>query len=109
MSKILVSTQDEISGYQILQTYGLVRGNAVRSRNIARNIVASLRTIFGGEIPEYTKLIAESREQALIRMLKEAESHGANAVVAFRFITSDIGQACTEILAYGTAVKVESK
>lgn len=103
---MIISTQDIIQGYKIEKTFGLVRGNTVRSRNIARNILGNLRTIVGGEIPEFTKIVAESREQAVDRMVNEAKSLGANAIVAMRFITAEVGEACSEVLAYGTAVKV---
>ena len=106
---MILSTQDVIEEYRIIETFGLVRGNTVRSRNIARNIIGGLRTILGGEIPEFTKIIAESREQAIDRMVEEAEKLGANAVVAIRFVTSEVDRLCSEILAYGTAVKVEKK
>ncbi|HEV2613843.1 MAG TPA: YbjQ family protein [Gammaproteobacteria bacterium] len=105
---ILVSTQDQLGDYKIVKTFGLVRGNTVRSRNIARNILGNFRTMFGGEIPEYTKLLAESREQSLDRMIAEAEMLGANAILSVRFITSEVGTVCSEMLAYGTAVRVES-
>lgn len=104
---IIVSTQDFLCDKKITKTLGLVRGNTVRSRNVANNFIAGFRTIFGGEIPEYVKLVAESREQALDRMIHEAAGLGADAVVAVRFITSEVGSNCSEILAYGTAVKLE--
>ena len=104
---MIITTQDELAGYEIKETYGLVRGSAVRARNIGRDIMASLRTIIGGEITEYSKLLGESRAQALDRMVKNAEKQGANAIVATRLVTSSIAQGTSEILAYGTAVKVE--
>jgi len=104
---MLVSTTFDIHGRTIAQQLGLVRGNVVRSRFIGRDIVAGLRMIVGGEIHEYTKLLAESREQALDRMIEHATSLGADAVVGVRFETTDAGQGqATEVLAYGTAVKL---
>lgn len=93
-------------GRQILETVGLVRGSTVRARNVGRDIVAGLRNIIGGEVTEYTKLLAEAREQAIGRMVAEAESKGANAIVAARFITASVSQGSAEIVAYGTAIKL---
>jgi len=103
---MIVTTQD-IPGKTIKKTLGLVRGNTIRARHIGRDITAALRNIVGGEITDYTKMMAESREQALDRMAEEAESLGANAIICARFTTSMIMQAASEILAYGTAVIVE--
>jgi uncharacterized protein YbjQ (UPF0145 family) len=103
---ILVSC-DEIPGRRIIKTLGMVRGNTVRSRHAGRNLMATFRGVVGGEITEYTKLIAESREQALDRMIMEAEKLGANAIVGVRFGTSEIKELAAEILAYGTAVVIE--
>lgn len=91
----------------IKDVHGIARGSTVRSRNIGRDIFAGLKNIIGGEISEYTKLQADSREQALQRMIDDAEKMGANAVVNVRFTTSVITQAASEILAYGTAVTLE--
>ena len=90
-----------------MKTLGLVKGNTIRARHLGRDIVAGLRNIVGGEITEYTKMLAESREQALDRMQVEAEKLGANAVVGIRFITASIMGGAAELLAYGTAVIVE--
>ena len=87
--------------------HGIARGSTVRSRNIGHDVFAGLKNIVGGEISEYTKLQADSREQALQRMIEDAEKMGANAIVNVRFNTSVITQAASEILAYGTAVTVE--
>ena len=104
---MIISTTFEVHGRTIAQQIGLVRGNVVRSRFIGRDIVASLRMIVGGEIHEYTKLLAESREQALDRMIEHARSLGADAIIGARFDTTDAGQGqATEVLAYGTAVKL---
>ena len=107
--EIILSTQDFLGDFTVTKTLGIVRGNTVRSRNVGRNILASLRTIVGGEIQEWTKAIAETREQALDRLLDHAKEMGADAVVGLRFITAEIGPSASEILAYGTAVKIEAK
>ncbi len=104
---MIVSTTFDVPGRTIAQHLGLVRGNVVRSRFIGRDIVASIRMVVGGEVHEYTKLLAESREQALDRMTAQAQALGADAVVGVRFETTDAGQGqATEVLAYGTAVKL---
>lgn len=103
---ILVTT-DDIPGKTITKTLGLVRGNTIRARHVGRDIAAALRNIVGGEITDYTKMMAESREQALDRMVEEAEGLGANAIVGIRITTSMIMQSASEILAYGTAVIFE--
>ncbi len=103
---ILVTT-DFVPGKEIKKVLGLVRGNTIRARHIGRDISAALKNIVGGEIRDYTKMMAESREQALDRMVEEAESLGANAIINVRFTTSMIMQSASEILAYGTAVIVE--
>ena len=91
----------------IIETFGIARGSTVRARNIGQDIFAGLKNIIGGEISEYTKLQAQSREQALQRMIEDAEKMGANAIVNVRLTTSMVMQGCSEILAYGTAVIVE--
>jgi uncharacterized protein YbjQ (UPF0145 family) len=104
---MILSTTFDVPGRTIMQSLGLARGNVVRSRFIGRDIVAGFRMIVGGEIHEYTKLLAESREQALDRMIAHAQSLGADAVIGMRFETTDAGQGqATEVLAYGTAVKL---
>ncbi len=104
---MILSTTFEVQGRSVTQHLGLVRGNVVRSRFFGRDIVAGLRMIVGGEIHEYTKLLAESREQALDRMVEHGKSLGADAIVGVRFETTDAGQGqATEVLAYGTAVKL---
>ena len=92
---------------KIKKNLGLVRGNTIRARHVGRDISAALKNIVGGEITDYTKMMAESREQSLDRMVEEAESLGANAIIGIRFTTSMIMQSASEILAYGTAVIVE--
>ena len=100
-------TTDTITEKKIIKTLGTVRGSTVRARNIARDIFAGLKNIVGGEISEYTQLLADAREQAIKRMLEDAEKLGADAVVNVRFTTSQVMQGAAEMLAYGTAVKTE--
>ena len=105
---ILVNTEG-ITHKKIVKSLGLVRGNTIRARNVGRDIVAVFKNLVGGEIEEYTKLLGESREQALDRMTAEAEALGANAIVNIRFSTSEIMNGAAEIMAYGTAVVVEDE
>ncbi len=104
---MIVVSCDEIPGYRLVRTVGFVKGSAVRARPIFRDIMASLRLLVGGEIPEYTKMIAETREQALDRMMQDAARLGANAIINARFSTASISAATAEILVYGTAVIIE--
>ncbi|MGD2121676.1 MAG: YbjQ family protein [Gemmatimonadota bacterium] len=104
---IVVTTQD-LPGYRVVQVHGLVRGNTIRARHLGKDITAILRNVAGGEITEYTKMLAEAREQAIDRMLEEADSLGANAVLGVRFQTSMVQSGAAEMLCYGTAVTVES-
>ncbi|MCB1741800.1 MAG: YbjQ family protein [Gammaproteobacteria bacterium] len=104
-----LTTQDEFAEYEIVQTLGLVRGNTIRSRHIGNDLLASLRNLVGGEITEYTKMLAESREQSLDRMTDEARRLGADGVVAIRFVTSPVMQGAAELLAYGTAVRLKPR
>ncbi len=104
---MLLTTTETIEGKKIVKTIGLVKGNTIRARHIGRDIMAGLRNVIGGEVTEYTKMMAESREQALDRMIEDAKSKGANAVIQMRFATSMVMQSASEILAYGTAVVVE--
>lgn len=94
-------------GYEVVEVYGEVFGLIVRSRNVFGNFGASLRTVFGGEVRGYTKLLADSREQALKRLRNEAATKGANAELAMRFDSGDIGNVMNEVAAYGTAVRVK--
>ena len=103
---MLVATTENIAGYRTCETLGQAFGVVVRSRGIGGNIVASLRSIVGGEIHEYTQLLEQARRQAIDRMVTNATAMGANAVVMMRFDSSEIGQAMSEIVAYGTAVIV---
>ena len=104
---MLITTQDNFADYEILQTLGLVRGNTIRARHIGKDIMAGLRTIVGGEITEYTKMLGESREQAMDRMIEAATELGADGIVCVRFTTSAVMQGSAELLAYGTAVKLQ--
>jgi len=104
---MLLSTTDKIEGKKIVKNLGLAKGNTIRARHIGRDIMAILRHIVGGEITDYTKMMAESREQALDRMIEDAQKLGANAVVRLSFSTSMIMGGASEILAYGTAVVAE--
>jgi uncharacterized protein YbjQ (UPF0145 family) len=101
---MIVVTADQIEGKTISKTVGLVKGSTIRARHVGRDIMASLRGIVGGEISEYTKMMAQAREEALARMVEDAESKGANAVVAMRFGTSMVMQNASEVVAYGTGV-----
>ena len=104
---MIIVTSETIPGQRIVKTLCIVRGNTVRARHVGKDIMAGLRNLVGGEIHEYAKLTAESREQSIDRMVAEAESLGANAVIATRFTTSMIAQGAAELLAIGTAVIVE--
>ena len=106
---MIITTTDTIPGKTITQSFGIVRGNTIRARHIGRDIVAVLRTIVGGEIDEYTKLMGEAREQALDRMTDEARRMGANAIVCVRFTTSLLMAGSAELLAFGTAVTIEDE
>ena len=105
---MIVVTTETIAGKRITSVLGLVRGNTIRARHIGKDITAALKNLTGGEITDYTKMMAESREQALDRMIDDAEALGADAIVAVRFTTSSVMQAAAEILVYGTAVRCET-
>jgi uncharacterized protein YbjQ (UPF0145 family) len=107
--EIMVSTMNDLPGYEVVEVYGEVFGLIVRSRNIFSNIGASFRTVFGGEVKGYTTLLSDSREHALARLREAAAAKGANAVLAMRFDSGDIGGVMNEVAAYGTAVKVKPK
>ena len=106
---MIVTTTGTLPGRRIVRTLGLVRGNTIRARHLGRDIGAALRSLAGGEVTEYTKMLAEAREQAIDRMLAEAERLGANAVVEVRFTTSMVMTGAAEILCYGTAVVHEEE
>ena len=103
---MIVTTMNDIPGYAIDEVFGEVMGLTVRSRNVGSQIGASLKSIVGGELKGMTKALTDSRQQVMERMVQEAESKGANAVIAMRFDTSEMGSNWTEICAYGTAVRV---
>jgi uncharacterized protein YbjQ (UPF0145 family) len=104
---MLLATTDTIPGKTIVRHVGLVKGNTIRARHLGKDILAGLRNLVGGEIAEYTKLMGESREQSLDRMMEEARKLGANAIVGLRFSTAEVMAHAAEILVYGTAVVVE--
>ncbi|MFC1860615.1 YbjQ family protein [Chloroflexota bacterium] len=104
---MIITTSDHIEGKKITKTVGWVKGSTIRARHVGRDIMAGLRGMVGGEITDYTKMMAEAREQAIQRMVEDAEGKGANAVVSMRFTTSMIMSNASEILAYGTGVVVE--
>ena len=103
---MIVTTMNDIPGYEVDEVYGEVMGLTVRSRNIGSQLGASLKSILGGELKGMTKALVESRQQVMERMVEEAEGKGANAIIAMRFDTSEMGPQWTEICAYGTAVRV---
>lgn len=107
MKEIAIYTGSEVAGKSISKHIGLVRGNTIRARHLGKDILAVFRNVLGGEINEYTKLMAESREQAIDRMIDEAKRLDADAIINVRFTTSMIAQGAAELLAYGTAVKFE--
>jgi len=104
---MLMSSTDDLPGFRIVKSLGLVRGNTVRARNLGVDFLAGLKALVGGEISDYTKMLAESREQSIDRMRAEALALRANGIVAIRFTTSTVMQGAAEILVYGTAVVVE--
>ena len=103
---MIITTSDQVEGKAITKTIGLVRGSTIRARHLGRDIMAGLRSLVGGEIVDYTKMMAEAREQAIQRMVEDAEGRGANAIVSMRFATSMVMTNAAEILAYGTGVVV---
>ncbi len=107
MNEIIITTLEDVPGYKVRKVLGIVSGSVVRARNIGRDIIAALRNIAGGEIVEYTELLAQSRDEAVRRMVMKAKELGANAVVGMRFASSNVMSGAAEILAYGTAVILE--
>ncbi len=103
---MIVTTCDNVPGHEITSTLGLCRGSAIRARHVGKDILAGLKNIVGGEMHEYSKLLAETREQALDRMIEDARAQGADAVVAVRYASTAIMGGAAEFLAYGTAVKL---
>ncbi len=106
---ILVTTTHTVAGKRIVRTIGLVKGNTIRARHLGHDFMAGLKNMVGGEISDYTKMIAECREEALDRMIAQATANGANAVVGVRFATSEMMEHAAELLAYGTAVVLEDE
>ncbi len=104
---MILTTLNNVPGKQIKVSLGLVRGNTIRAKNIGKDIIAGFRNIVGGEIKEYTEALNEAREEAMERMLKNAEDLGADAIIGIRFTTSQIMSGAAELLVYGTAVKLE--
>jgi uncharacterized protein YbjQ (UPF0145 family) len=104
---MILSNTDSVPGRPILEFYGVVTGSTVRAKHIGRDLMAGLKNIVGGELKGYTELLGEARQEALERMVAQAQSMGANAVVNVRFATSSVAQGAAELFAYGTAVKVQ--
>jgi len=106
---MILSTREVLEEYEITETLGLVRGSTVRVRHVGNDIIAGLKNLVGGEITAYTELMSDAREQALDRMIADAEDLGANAILCVRFTTSMLMRGASEILAFGTAVKMKKK
>jgi len=104
---MIIVSSDHIPGKRIIKTFGLVRGGTVRAKHLGKDILALFRNLVGGEIPEYTKILAESREQALDRMTQDARRLGANAIIGMRYCSSEISAGAAEVFVYGTAVHIE--
>ncbi|MCG8466913.1 MAG: YbjQ family protein [Gemmatimonadetes bacterium] len=104
---MIISPRNDLAGHRIREEYGLVRGSTIRARHLGRDILAGLKSIVGGEIQEYTKMMAEAREQAIDRMERDAEKMGANAILGVRFSTAYVMGGTAEIMVYGSAVRVE--
>ena len=104
---MIITTTEQIEGKRVKQTIGMVRGSTIRAKHLGKDIMATFRGMAGGEITEYTKMMAEAREEALKRMADDAEWQGANAVIATRFMTAMVMQNAAEVLAYGTGVVLE--
>ncbi len=104
---MILSSASEIAGHRVVQTLGLVKGNTIRARHVGKDILAVFKNIVGGEIEEYTKMLAEAREQATDRMVAEALDMDANAIIGVHFSTSYMMASASEIMAYGTAVRIE--
>jgi len=107
--EVIVTTLDYVPGYRVKRVLGIVSGSVVNARNIGRDIIAALRNIAGGEIVEYTELLARSRDEALKRMIEKAKAMGANGVIGVRLTTSNIMSGAAEVVAYGTAVVLEKE
>ena len=103
---MIVVTTEQIEGKKTTETLGLVRGSTIRARHVGRDVMAGLRNVVGGEVKDYTVMLAQAREEALQRMIEQAEKMGANAIIGTRFVTSMVMSGAAEMVAYGTAVKV---
>lgn len=104
---MIVVTTEQIEGKKVTETLGLVKGSTIRARHIGRDVMAGLRNVVGGEVKDYTVMLAQAREEAVGRMIEQAEKMGANAIICTRFVTSMVMSGAAEMVAYGTAVKVE--
>lgn len=104
---MILSTSPNVSGENVIKTVGIVKGSTIRAKHVGHDILSGLKSIVGGELDSYTKMLDESRQQALDRMKQEAEEKGADAIVSIRFTSSTVMQGASEILVYGTAVKIE--
>ncbi len=105
---MILATTESVAGRRVARTLGLVRGSSIRARHVGRDLVAGLRNLAGGELHEYTKLLAEAREQAIDRMIAEAEAMGADGVLAIRFQSAEVSRGAAEMVCYGTAVELEA-
>ena len=103
---MIVVTTEQIEGKRVTETLGLVKGSTIRARHVGRDVMATLRNVVGGEVKDYTVMLAQAREEALQRMIEQAENMGANAIIGTRFVTSMVMSGAAEMVAYGTAVKV---
>lgn len=106
VNTMIVTTANEVPGQQVSEVLGIVKGNTIRAKHLGKDLVAGLRNLVGGELKEYTEMITEAREEAMQRMVRDAESMGADAIIGMRMTTSQVAQGAAEILAYGTAVKL---
>lgn len=104
---MILTNIEEVPGKKIIQHYGLVQGNTIRAKHVGKDILAGFKNIFGGELAAYTELLSESRQEATNRMIQQAESMGANAIINVRYSTSSVAQGAAELYAYGTAVRIE--
>ncbi len=104
---MLLTNLEQVPGKKIMQHFGLVQGNTIRAKHVGKDLLAGLKNIFGGELGAYTELLAESRQEATDRMVQQAQSMGANAIVNIRYSTSSVAQGAAELYAYGTAVRID--
>ncbi len=107
MAEMIVVNTPEVAGYRVVQSLGLVRGSTIRAKHLGKDILAGLRSIVGGEVKEYTEMLIESRGESMRRMVEQGEKLGADAIINVRFVTSQVMAGAAELLAYGTAVKLE--